>query len=408
MSQTKTSETKKSDMDFRSTTNIQREENFICKMFEDRYQSTLYPFISKILFNLIDKSKNLGFKHEKIKHIIDHWIFKLSNGNILSKFGYKCSKGEICDNILKITNVNDFLKFNKDNNISFSELMGAMYKFTIDNEITGLCLDNDTELQKKFMDNVSNYFSIPSDLSYEEIKEKLASSTSNNKWFNLWVISLLGNNVKNLFHGNLINEEDYIRKWNKSLEFSQSKQIKDYNTIHQTDVIKCKINDIKNMLDNEDDSQINDIMLGNSYTIPTTDSFWFKLMKDYNKEVIAGPSSSSVLTYQMIFVISKVIEDTDENKLLLLLCILLHYYQYSHSISEVLQQYCPEAYFEKYTLDLDDIDYIKFLIEKYGKKPFGSNKRLYIKTKRKTSSSVNIGGKNIKKKTHKHKGIHHI
>ena len=371
MSQTSlegTSVGEKPDMDFRSTRDKGQEEMFICKILGPTYQKILYPFISGLLFKMIQKCKEVGFLDKRIKDIINHWVFEPMDGSILAKFGYKCSANpqeDQCNNLLEITDETEFLKYNEEQKISFSQLMGAIYKFTIDDELTALFLNKDEDLQKKFMKNVNAYFSIPSNLTYKEMEDTLTNSESNKKWFHLWVISLLGNDVKNLYHGNLINEENYIRKWDRNLEFNRNNTVSSYKTIKPDDVLSCKNNDITNML-TEKGKPISNIMLGNSYTVPTKDSFWYKLMKKYNKEIIAGPSSSSVLTYQMIFTISKIIEDTPENKLLLLLCILTHYYQYSHSISEVLQQYCPEAQFEEYNLGLNDIEYIKFLIDKHG------------------------------------------
>jgi len=204
----------KPDMDFRSARDKGQEEMFICKILGPIYQKILYPFISGLLFKMIQKCKEVGFQDKRIKDIINHWVFETRDGSILAKFGYKCSDNpeeDQCKNLLEITDETEFLKYNEEQKISFSQLMGAIYKFTIDDELTALFLNKDEDLQKKFMKNVNAYFSIPSNLTYKEMEETLTNSESNKKWFHLWVISLLGNDVKNLYHGNLINEENYIR-----------------------------------------------------------------------------------------------------------------------------------------------------------------------------------------------------
>jgi hypothetical protein len=68
----------------------------------------------------------------------------------------------------------------------------------------------------------------------------------------------------------------------------------------------------------------------------------------------------------MAFKIAKVLdENTPENKLLLLECILADYYDFFHSISEVLQEYTVDAGFEKYYLGMNDLDYILNLKKTY-------------------------------------------
>ena len=157
MSQTSregTSVGEKPDMDFRSTRDKGQEEMFICKILGPTYQKILYPFISGLLFKMIQKCKEVGFPDKRIKDIINHWVFEPNDGSILAKFGYKCSANpqeDQCNNLLEITDETEFLKYNEEQKISFSQLMGAIYKFTIDDELTALFLNKDEDLQKKFM-----------------------------------------------------------------------------------------------------------------------------------------------------------------------------------------------------------------------------------------------------------------
>jgi len=336
--------------DFRTNEQFLKENLFINQIITN---PKIYKFSTYLLYNIIKKAKKVKLDYSIIKHIIDSWILETSdNKKIIGKVGYKCNYENNCDYIINITNFNEFFKYNIKNNISFLQIMGALYKFQIENKFLKLCMDNDKSLQKKFIKTMNIYFSVPKNINYKQLCNVIDNSYG--FWFYSWVISFMSSNIKNLFHQGIINDEDYIRKWNKNLEFSKN-----------TNSDKYKFMDVKKSLENKQNNLVNYdekfIMLGNTYTVPRENGVWFNLMKLYNKQVIAGPSSSSVLSYQIVFNICKILSPTKKNKIYLLYCILADYYQYYHSISEILQQYTVDAKFKKYTLDMNDLLYIKNL-----------------------------------------------
>jgi hypothetical protein len=333
--------------DFRTRETKLKEDLYISRLLN---KPELYRYSNFLLYSIIKKAKLVKLDYSIIKKIINSWILEtLDDKKIIGKVGYKCDHENNCEYIINIDNFNDFLKYNIEHNISFLQIMGALYKFQIENKFLKLCMDNDKSLQKKFKKAMNTYFSVPLHTKYADICSIIDNSYG--YWFYSWVITFMSSNVKNIVHHGLINDEDYVRKWNKNLEFNKNTSSNEYKFIDIEKSLKVK----KNNLTNYNEKYI---MLGNTYTVPRENGVWFNLMKTYKKQVIAGPSSSSVLTYQIVFNICKLLPQTKQNKIYLLYCILADYYQYYHSISEVLQEYTVDAKFKKYTLNMDDIKYI--------------------------------------------------
>jgi len=363
--------------DFRE--NKTEEDIYISELLADE---ELFIFASTLIFNYLQKCKDVGFSKKDTIDTIKVWYFNI----IVIKMGYNCDNYD-CNTLIDITNLEEFIQENKRLGLSLSDIMGALYKFQTNNDFTLKCIEKDSKLKKLFVNNVKEYFCLDKEETFETIKKTVDESSG--YWFYLWVITFVGNKNRNLLHNNLINDEDYIRKWNKNIEFSGSLNMDKYKTrILETDDVKY--NEMKNY-------DYKNIMLGCTYFTIKTDTFWFNNMKKYKKQVIAGPSSSSVLTYQMIFKIAKIIPETDVNKFLLLKCILVHYYDFFHSISEVLQEYTVDSEFNDYNLSMNDIEYmreheIKILNPKGS---FGGKKH---KTKKNKNKSYRKSNKRIRKK----------
>jgi hypothetical protein len=329
--------------DFRPPKIKEEQDKFVNDLLQD---DKLYEFANKILFDLIKKSINVGFDEGEIIKIIDNWVIDPSgNKKILGKPAYRCNIQK-CKDIIDIKTLENFLKYNKENNISFLQIMGAMYGFTANNKFIKLCIDKDVQLQELFTNTMKEYFSIPESLKYEELCVLIDKSRGH--WFYPWVMSFLANNNKNLFHRGVVNDSEYIRNQNRSINTSEYKTIDKKDSLKQTQY--------ENYTDEDK------LMLGTTYYTIDEKSIWYKLMKKYQKEVISGPSGSSSLNYQLCFNITKILEPTNDNKINLLLCIIADYYQNYHSISEILQEYSVNAGFSPhYTLESNDLDYIKKL-----------------------------------------------
>jgi hypothetical protein len=87
-------------------------------------------------------------------------------------------------------------------------------------------------------------------------------------------------------------------------------------------------------------------------------------MDKYKRNVIAGPSGSAVSTYQLLFNILKICTG-NEDKVMLLLCLIGDYYPIHHSIEEILILYPDEAGLEPYDLSTEPLSYIKSLVDTY-------------------------------------------
>jgi hypothetical protein len=320
--------------DYRDPETRRQEDHFICGLMNDK---KVYLFANRILFGLIKKSKEIDFPIEGLTKILSSKIVN----NIVEKPAYPSN---FVNRVINITRFDDFLTFNRSNGITFSQVFGALYDFESNNVYWRLIMDNSTTLQTKFITTMRQYFSIPETLKYTELCAVIDKSYGN--WFYIWVLTFIVNNDKNIFHRNLGNDSTYVR-------YSGAKN-GNYNnhTINKKDSLNCKQTNLKNF-------QESSVLLGTYYYIPTENGVWTNLMKRYNKEIIAGPSGSAALLYQLIFDIAKIMPPTRKNKLMLMYCILADFYQFSHSISEILQEYSVDAKFKKYNLSMNDLEYIR-------------------------------------------------
>jgi hypothetical protein len=252
----------------------------------------------------------------------------------------------------------DFTQWNKERNISFLQIMAAFYKFQRDNEFVKKCIEHDKVLMDKFMNTVCEYFKLPRSITYSELKHKIIEK-SYGHWFYLWVITFLQSSKVNLMHRHADTDGDYIRIWASDVEFDNKSKISKYalRTVTRKNI---KYNQLKHYPEKT-------LVLGKTYMRPRLNGVWFNLMKKYKKEVITGPSSSAILGHQIIFDISKILPKTEKNKVMLLLCMIADYSIYYHSMSEVLQTYASEAELPPYNLEMNDLQYLKILSNKYLK-----------------------------------------
>jgi len=348
----------KPDMDYRSPDVKRREQDLMAKLLESK---TLYKFVSDLFFSL--KEKTLGLKWPEG----EKWLLKnmdtfyhedtetkVKDKNILLKPGYQCDKVD-CSAVLHLTK-EEFHKFNKDNSISFLQIMGALYKFPTDPNYIKAVIDSDPELQAKFMNSIRLYFKVPPDMTYDEYSKLIDDSFTH--WFYPWVYTFLTNIHPNLIHQmKSADDELYLRK-----VIQKNSSTKDYKLYtNDPSTIKGKKTQFVHY------NPTMKLVAGNTYVTPRTNGVWYNTMKTFKKEMIAGPSGSSVFIYQNVFVISKILEETLENKIMLLLAILADYTGFYHSTTEILQVFIEEAGgndagLPPYDLSMDDVDYIESLI----------------------------------------------
>jgi hypothetical protein len=355
-------------MDFRTIEEKNREENLICSFISNKY---VYYFACNLIYKIIQVSINYLGKQKTIKTINSKFVNALNTDNITEKLisipGYLCGFNNQCEEAIDIVTTGslfDFYTFNKSNNISISQLMGIMFSYQYNNDIGKLIIKNDPDLSEKFVKTVCDYFSIPYGISFDELTTYIDESYGTR--FYLWTMYHLYSDKRNLITRALSAVvPDYILEKEFSLKYDGSENINIFEPINVKDMndpvnISCRRNAFSNYADSEY------LISGLAYKKPRQNGVWFNIMKSYNKQILSGPSGSCIFTFEFVFMISKILDDTFENKLMLLICILSDYYNYYHSISEVLQEYSDYATFDRYDLSENDVDYINSLIEKAG------------------------------------------
>ena len=352
------------DMDYRPPEVKKNEQDLMCKLLKSE---KLYDFVSNMYFSLIQKTLSLiptwsGAKPWLIKNMNTHYHentdTKVKDESIILKPGYLCEKGKNdCEAILNIPNKEEFLEYNKSNKISYLQLMGALYKFPTDPQYIKAVIDSDPLLQAQFMTAIQLFFRVPISMSYSEYSKIINESYTH--WFYPWVYTFLFNRKPNLIHQMKSADDDiYLRKVIK-----KTTSTNDYKLITKPiNDINCKADNFSNY---NNKKKLN-FVSGNTYVTPRDNGVWYNTLRHYKKEMIAGPSGSSVFIYQNVFDISKILDKNEKNEIMLLMAILADYTGLYHSTTEILQVYCEESEHidTKYTLDMDDVEYIHKLMQK--------------------------------------------
>jgi hypothetical protein len=238
--------------------NKKKEEEFICKL---RSNKLLYELANKILFKYIKFAIETDLPKEKI---INHIKLDFKDKYIL-KNGYVCDKYD-CNFIFNLKNYKELMKYNIDHNITLLQIMGACYKFQINNHIVLYFIKKDNVLKNKIIKTFNQYFNTNYD--FDQIDNIV--NKSKGKWFYSWIHIYLYSNVKNIVHRNVINDEDYIRKgqYHKSIK-----------TIKPNDCLKKQY-----------PKEVNhdNVISGNSKYMVIDNGIFMNIMKDHNKNYIAG------------------------------------------------------------------------------------------------------------------------
>ena len=355
----------KPDMDYRTPEVKAKEEDLICVLLKSE---KLYDFVSDMYFSLIQKTLSLSgiwpgarawlrknmdtFYHEDTET-------KQKDKTIILKPGYLCEAGKNdCDSILNIQNKEEFLAYNKSNKISFLQIMGALYKFPTDPQYIKAVIDSDPDLQAQFMDAIRLFFRVPDTMSYQKYSKIINESYTH--WFYPWVYTFLFNRKPNFIHQmKSADDSVYLRK-----VIEKTTSTKDYKLFTKPiGDVKCKADNFLNY-DNQADLKL---VAGNTYVTPRDNGVWYNTLRKYNKEMIAGPSGSTVFIYQNVFDISKILDKNGNNEIMLLMAILADYTGFYHSTTEILQVYSEESQnIPKYSLDMNDVDYIRDLMKRVG------------------------------------------
>jgi hypothetical protein len=353
------------DTDYRPPDVKEEEERLRCILIGS---DKLYRFVSNMWFNLIQKVLNLPLRPDGTKYVPDLALEQMINTsyrvdslnktedrNVIAKPGYLCGTINICAEILKLKTDEDFYRYNKENNISFLQLMGAFYQLPGHSGFIRGLIDTDTVLQGKFMTAIQLFFKVPDTMTYDEYSNIIDQSYT--PWFYPWVYTYLVNRKTNLIHQIKGGDDDvYIRR---------------RATSTGDDLIKTPVKNIKckeKQFENYNNPNL-ELIFGNSYVTPRDNGIWYNTLKRYKKQMISGPSGSTVFMYQMMFDLSKILEKNETNEIMLLMALLADYTGTYHSTTEILQVYVEEAETfidPKYNLELNDTEYIHDLMRNVG------------------------------------------
>jgi len=326
--------------DFRDKITRDKETKYVSTLLEN---DELYEFASNILFLIIKHSKTIGMSKEEIGDIIKSY----KTNKLIIKLGYNVND---ISAIYNIKTLDELIKWNRENDITLLQIMSSFYKFQANNEFVKKCIEHDKTLKDKFMTTVRQYFKLPDSMTYEHFKQSIIDK-SYGGWFYLWIITFLQSSKINLLHHHADVDPDYVRMWASGIEFSKRKNSSQFK-LHKLTRKNIKFDQLHSYKEKT-------LVSGKTYMRPRINGIWFNIMKLMKKEVIAGPSSSAILAYQMIFDLSKILPQTNHNKILLLKCMVADYSIYYHSISEILQTYVSEAGLPTYTLGMNDLEYLK-------------------------------------------------
>jgi hypothetical protein len=195
-------------------------------------------------------------------------------------------------------------------------------------------------------------------MSYQDYSKIINESYTH--WFYPWAYTFLFNRKPNFIHQmKSADDSVYLRK-----VIEKTTSTKDYKLFTKPiGDVKCKADNFLNY-DNQADLKL---VAGNTYVTPRDNGVWYNTLRSYKKEMIAGPSGSTVFIYQNVFEISKILPKNGTNEIMLLMAILADYTGFYHSTTEILQVYSEESQnIPKYTLDMDDVVYIRNLMKQVG------------------------------------------
>lgn len=314
---------------------IDNEEALACFVHSDK---NVLRFAFKIMYNTIKTAHEIGIKQEDIIYAISEHT--LADPTLVTKPGF--TKEEATNIFNEVLTKDEDIVFSQMSETKFHQIMGSFYSFTINtNFILGIIEGNET-LKKILMERIKKLFCLPNSYTdWDNIKTLLINE---NKWLYLDVFAYCSNCPQSLYRRNMLNLP-YIRK-----------KVSDIKAIAPE---KCH----KNIMNKETSK----IVKGDSWYFVENDTFFAKILNEFHRKYIAGPSGSAVLAYIFIFTFLN-FEKTLLNKIMLLSCIIGDYIPYYHSLTEILMTYTFEIDDEidqKYDLSIDPVTFAKKLIKPY-------------------------------------------
>lgn len=346
---------------------IKDEEILSCFVHSDEY---VYRFAFKIMYNTIKKAKQIGMDKDYIISTISEKAY----GTNLLKPGFTIEKAKEIYDLVKIeydTESDENKLLEELEKVSekkyFHQFMGSFYNFTINPTFILGVIERDSDLEETVMNRIKKLFCLPEEVTWKKIKILLSENPNNRLYLDVLVYG--SKCPESLYRRNMFNSP-YIRQ--------------NSSAMHITEPTKCH----ESMRNNH----ITNIITSNTFYSVDNDMFFAKLLKSFDRKYMAGPSSSAVLAYIFVFTFLK-LDESEENKILLLSCIIGDYIPYFHSLTEILMTYTFEID-KKYDLSIDPVDFTKELIKPH----------LSV-LKNQSENGGKVGGKNKTKIKRKAKNI---
>ncbi len=335
------------------------EDNLVCSL---RSNPVLYRLANKILFRLIQLAKAAKITNREILYFIKQqnfneeqakknstrrrtslkirkYTFRIK-GDAIIKNGYNCGRYN-CNNILKCATEDELLAFNIKNGIKLLQITGAYYIFQRNPKIITYCIEHNPHLQYRVLKTFRGLFHVPDSFNFEQLTKIVKKSGGH--WFFPWLLMYGVSPVQSLFHRNLAMDPDYVRKRMNNI----------------SKLSNVVLNSTEGCISEQFDSNIKNIVKGTTFYRPTFNGVWWNIMKQYKKHVVAGPSGSSVVFYDIIFNVTGILKKNFKNHVNALALLIADYYPAYHSIAEILQLYTEDAKLPKYSLEMNDIEYLR-------------------------------------------------
>jgi hypothetical protein len=340
--------------------------------------SVLSNFIIKLFYLILEKLKSLKIPNIKNYLNINLLNNKYTKEKIIQTNGINCKISNVCEGLIEINIYEKFYNFIKENNITIMQITGIIYNMSSSEIIYRVAIKNDTSLSKEIISIYSELFG-DKITSFNEI-EKIAKK-SEGDWF-IPLIYIYGKKERtNIVNAGLNYDKIYVRE---ALGYSRPMETKDFK------IYKLKNSDcFKSNFDN------NKIVLGDSYFKIVKNGVFENIMKKNKKEMISGFSGSCVMLYNFIFNILKILPKNKKNESLILLMIILDFYPFHHSISEILVTYSRESqYLKKYYLNENEMKYLNNYLKYINIKINKNKTQKHKKNKNKTFKTFKYRNKN--------------
>ena len=325
---------------------FKNQEEFSCYLIKN---NNIIKFAFEIFYRLLKYWKN-NYKNEW-KDIIKNLIKEKIKKYTVYDVGF--NKNELST---IFNNLNDKNKLFNFLNNKFLKMTSAINNLC--NPILTIYIVNkNTVLQKRFITNL-NKILLTKKFSWKDFYELYTKIDDKHLKdnYNFFVFDIIfgidkDNSNNSIYRKNLINM-DFFRIKNK-----ENNTKKNYK----------KLNNCTKSIVSKDNYKKYGIYTSKKKYKISSKSPYAKLMQNYNKKYLGGPSGSAALLYIMLFDFYNII-DSKKNNIMLLGLIIADYIPYWHTTNEILLTSYPEMKnknIKKYTLKKNALDYSYNLLKPY-------------------------------------------